>query len=60
LCELDATAKVAKLPTLKGGLWHPYRRAWATTRKHLPVADVAQAGDWRRNDAVAVLHPSGQ
>jgi integrase len=37
----------AGLVSLEGGLWHPYRRAWATTRKHLPVTDVAQAGGWR-------------
>ncbi|MEE9183508.1 MAG: hypothetical protein V3U39_03400, partial [Acidimicrobiia bacterium] len=28
------------------GVWHPYRRKWATERKHLPVIDVAQAGGW--------------
>jgi hypothetical protein len=32
----DAENK-AKLPKLNGGLWHPYRRAWATSRKHLPT-----------------------
>lgn len=37
----------AKLPKLKGGLWHPLRRAWATSRKHLPVSDVAQVGGWK-------------
>lgn len=36
----------AKLPKLDGSLWHAYRRAWATTRKHLPVVDVAAAGGW--------------
>ncbi len=39
--------KHAKLPKLKGGLWHPLRRAWATSRKHLPVSDVAQVGGWK-------------
>jgi hypothetical protein len=34
------------LPKLDGSLWHAYRRAWATTRKHLPVVDVAAAGRW--------------
>jgi Integrase len=34
------------LPKLDGSLWHAYRRAWATTRKHLPVVDVAAAGGW--------------
>jgi integrase len=36
----------ANLPKLDGSLWHAYRRAWATTRKHLPVVDVAAAGGW--------------
>ncbi len=36
----------AGLPKLSGGVWHPYRRKWATERKHLPVIDVAQAGGW--------------
>ena len=36
----------AGLPKLTGGVWHPYRRKWATERKHLPVIDVAQAGGW--------------
>ena len=30
----------------KGGLWHPWRRKWATERKDLPVKDVAAAGSW--------------
>jgi len=38
---------LAKLPKLKGGTWHPYRRKWATARKHLPLTDVAAAGGWK-------------
>ncbi len=30
-----------------GGRWHPYRRKWATERKHLPDVDVARAGGWK-------------
>jgi integrase len=37
----------AGLETLKGGLWHPWRRKWATERKDMPVKDVAAAGGWR-------------
>lgn len=44
---LEKAERHAELPKLKGGLWHPLRRAWATSRKHLPVADVAQVGGWR-------------
>lgn len=38
--------KLAEVEKQKGGLWHPYRRKWATERKHLPRADVAATGDW--------------
>ena len=37
---------LAGVPKQEGGLWHPYRRKWATERKDLPVADVAAAGGW--------------
>lgn len=38
--------RLAGLPKLSGGRWHPYRRLWATERKHLPSQDVAAAGGW--------------
>ena len=44
---LERAERHAKLPKLQGGLWHAYRRAWATSRKHLPVSDVAAAGGWK-------------
>ena len=37
----------AELSKLEGGLWHPYRRKWATERKHLSLKDVAAAGGWK-------------
>ena len=37
---------LAGLEALEHGRWHPYRRMWATERKHLPAQDVAQAGGW--------------
>ena len=36
-----------KIDKPKGGLWHMFRRAWATERKDLPLKDVAAAGGWR-------------
>lgn len=39
-----------------GGIWHPYRRGWATARKHLPIADVAAAGGWRSTDTLKLYH----
>jgi hypothetical protein len=44
---LRAAEKLAKLDPLPGGLWHPFRRAWASARTHLPPIDVAQAGGWK-------------
>jgi integrase len=49
---LQEAERLAKVPKQKGGLWHPYRRGWATARKGLPVTDVAQAGGWRSTDTL--------
>jgi len=43
---LNAAEQHAELEKLQGGLWHPYRRMWASARKHLPLKDVAEAGGW--------------
>jgi integrase len=43
---LRQAEKVAKLEPLLGGAWHPFRRAWATARKHLSLKDVAAVGGW--------------
>lgn len=43
---LRRAEKLAGLEPQKGGLWHPYRRGWASRRKHLPDVDVAAAGGW--------------
>jgi hypothetical protein len=37
---------LAKLPHLRHGGYHAYRRKWGTERKHLPDADVMAAGGW--------------
>lgn len=37
---------LAGLPHLPQGAWHPYRRKWATERKHHPTADVMAVGGW--------------
>ena len=44
---LRRAEKAAGLEKLDGGLWHVYRRKWATERKDLPLKDVAVAGGWR-------------
>jgi hypothetical protein len=43
---LRVAEKKAGLPKLDGSLFHAYRRAWASARKHLPLSDVAAAGGW--------------
>ena len=43
---LRRAEELARVPKQVGGLWHPYRRKWATERKHLPDVDVAAAGGW--------------
>jgi len=44
---LERAESAAGLTQLEGGDFHAYRRAWATSRKHLAAADVAYAGGWR-------------
>jgi integrase len=44
--------KLAGQPKLVGGLWHPYRRKWATERKERPLKDVAAAGGWTDTDTL--------
>jgi len=44
---LTVAEQAAGLSKFEQGLWHPYRRAWATARKHLPLKDVAAAGGWK-------------
>lgn len=43
----------------KGGLWHPFRRRWATLRKHFSVKDVADAGGWKDTQTILTcyIHP---
>ena len=48
--------KLAGLPKLSGGQFHPYRRLWATERKNLPVQDVAAAGGWKTVETVQRLY----
>jgi integrase len=44
---LRAAEAKAKLPHLKGGAFHPFRRAWATRKKHFADVDAALVGGWR-------------
>lgn len=53
---LEQAERVADLPKLRGGLWHSYRRLWATERKHLPDVDVAEAGGWTGTKAMKLAY----
>jgi hypothetical protein len=44
---LERAERLAELPHQEGGDFHPYRRAWASARKDLPLVDVALCGGWR-------------
>lgn len=37
----------AEWPKLQRGVFHPYRRLWASETKALPSKDVAHAGGWK-------------
>lgn len=43
---LKRAFKLAGIEQPKGGLWHCFRRKWATERKTYPLRDVAAAGGW--------------
>jgi integrase len=38
---------LAEVEPKPGGMWHPFRRKWATERKGLSPVDVAAAGGWK-------------
>lgn len=40
--------RLAGVPHLEGGTFHPFRRKWAQERRHLPDLDVAAIGGWKR------------
>lgn len=59
---LHVGEKKAELPKLLGGLWHPYRRKWATERKHHSLKDVAAAGGWKDTETLLTCyqHPDAE
>jgi integrase len=46
----------AGLENLDGGVLHPYRRKWATERKHLSLKDVAAAGGWKDTQTILTCY----
>lgn len=55
---LARAEKLSGQPKLRGGLFHPYRRLWATERKHLADVDVAEAGGWTGTKAMKLAYQS--
>ena len=51
---LERAERATNLLKVEGGDFHPYRRKWATERKHLADVDVARAGDWSERDPRAL------
>lgn len=49
---LEEAEELAEVEPQEGGLWHPYRRLWASSRKDLPNVDVARAGGWASLEAL--------
>ena len=47
---------LAALPKLERGMFHPYRRLWASERKGLPEVDVAHAAGWKDTRAMKVSY----
>jgi integrase len=57
---LAKAEKLADLPKLRGGAFHPYRRLWAIERKHLPAIDVAAAGGWGDTQALTRIYQKAE
>jgi integrase len=53
---LERAEAKAELPKIVGGDFHPYRRKWATERKHLAVRDVAEAGGWKSSRTLELCY----
>lgn len=53
---LEKCERLAELPHLKQGLWHPFRRSWATARKGLPVQDVMAVGGWTDPSCLTTIY----
>lgn len=48
--------QLAKVPKMKGSLWHAYRRGWATARKGLPVQDLMALGGWTDHTCLQTIY----
>ena len=58
---LRRAEKLAELPNIARGAWHPFRRSVASEHRHLPDADIMVAG-WRSSRVMreSYQHADGQ
>ena len=54
--QLRLAVQHAGLEHLKGGLWHPFRRKWATERKEMALVDVKAAGGWKDTNTLLTCY----
>ena len=59
---LVSAEKLANLPRLSGGRWHPYRRLFATELAHVPAKTAAMLGGWKNPATMQALYqqPTGE
>ena len=57
---LRKAEKLADLPPLTGGRFHPYRRLFAIELKALPIHDVAAAGWWSSVETVQRIYQKSE
>lgn len=57
---LRKAESLASLPKLEGGVWHPYRRLFATRLRHLPDVDAARAGGWKTPQAMKLSYQQAE
>lgn len=50
--RLRRAYEAAELASPAGGLFHAWRRKWATERKGMPINDVAAAGGWKNTSTL--------
>lgn len=48
--------KISGMEPLQGSMFHAFRRGWATSRKHLPLKDVATGGGWTNPYVLLTLY----
>jgi hypothetical protein len=58
---LRRAERLADVPHMARGAWHPFRRLWASERRGLAATDVMAAGGWRSLEVMrtSYMHADG-